>query len=404
MNIRIPHFFRLPALPALALLCACTGAGDALPPAPPPDVSVAQVLAREVAETEEFTGRTDAVDTVEIRSRVRGVVEKVAFQAGATVQAGAPLFTIDPRPFQAAVSAARAAVAGADARVVLARSQADRAERLVRNRTVSEEELERRRAEARVAEAELLAARARLEQAELDLSFTDIRAPIRGRVTRHYVSPGNFIEGGTNNATLLAVLVSIEPVYVYFDVPERALAGYRAAAARYSAQGQALPVRIELAGGNGFSIAGEVDYTEPRVDPGTGTAQMRAVVREGAADVAPGVFARVRLASRAPYTGVLVSERAVQFDQGQTFVYVVGPDARAQYRKVDLGPPFAGLRIVRNGLSEKERVVVNGLQRVRAGIEVKPQLVPMPDDAGTAAPAIIARPAAASAPERPPAS
>ncbi len=379
---------RVPALACLlALLAGCAGERDAAvaPPPPPAKVDVAAVVARTVMEWDEFTGRTEAKETVEVRARVSGMLERVAFEEGAIVEAGAPLFALDPRPYAATLAVAEVELARAQARLALARSEEKRAARLLGARNIAEEEYERRQAEANAGEAEVQAARARVEQARLELSFTDIRAPIRGRISRAYVTPGNFIEGAKDAGTLLAILLSIDPLYVYYDVDERSVLKYRRLARegkRPSARYGRLPARVGLISDEGFPIAGEVDYAEPRLDPGSGTVSVRAVLPNEDDQLSPGFFARVQVPGSSPYDATLVSERALQFDQGRRYVWVLGADDAAEQRFVELGPRIDGLRVVRSGLAAGERVVVNGLQRVRPGARVEPQEVPMPDDQG----------------------
>ena len=383
----------------MLLLAGCSeggrpaGGGSAPPPA---KVSVAEVLQREIVEWDEFTGRIEAKDSVEVRARVSGVIEQRVFAEGGLVDEGDLLFVLDREPFEVAVARAEAALARARAQLALAVTEAERAGRLAEARNISEEEVDRREAEVRVARAAVQSARAELDGARLNLSWTEIRAPISGRISRAYVTPGNLIEGGNDNATLLALLVSVDPLYVYYDVDERTVLDYRRLARegrRPSARFDRLPARVALLDGQGYRIDGEIDYAEPRIDPETGTVNVRAVIPNADDQLSPGLFARVRVPGSAPYEAILINERALQFDQGNRFVWVVGADDMPEYRRVELGPVVDGLRVVRAGLGPGERIVVAGLQRVRPRTAVDPEIVPMPgaDDAAFASPVIYER-------------
>ncbi len=393
-------------LVSLALVLAGCGAGqgDAAPGAtgapPAPAVSVARPVQREIVEWDEFTGRIEAKDSVEVRARVSGVLEQRAFEEGALVNKGDLLFVLDREPFEVDVANAEAALARARAELELAMNEAERARRLVKQRNISEEEADRRESEVSVARASVQAATAVLRGARLNLSWTEIRAPISGRISRAYVTPGNLVEGGTDNATLLALLVSIDPLYVYYDVDERTVLDYRRLARegkRPSARFERLPAQVALLDGQGYRIEGEIDYAEPRVDERTGTVNVRAVIPNPGDQLSPGFFARVRVPGSAPYEALLINERALQFDQGNRFVWVVGDGDMPEYRRVELGPVVDGLRVVRAGIGAEDRVVVAGLQRVRPRSPVAPELVDMPgaDEVAFASPAVYGREPAA---------
>jgi RND family efflux transporter MFP subunit len=385
-HTRAPGDPRARLIAPVVLLSVLAGCSRSAPPtaAPAaPAVSVATVIERDIVEWDYFTGRTEAKETVEIRAQVSGYLDRVAFDEGGIVAAGDLLFLIDARPYEAARARALAEVRQAQARRDLAAIEARRAERLVARKVVAQEEFDRRDAELRIADAEVAAARARLAQAELDLSFTSIRAPIAGRVSRAYVTPGNFVEGGKESATRLAIVVSIDPLYVYYDVDERTVLGYRQLARdgkRPSARYARIPVRIGFASEKGYPHAAELDYAEPRLDPATGTVTVRAVLPNADDQLSPGMYARVQVPASNPYPALLVGDRAVLFDQGERFVYVVDAAGKVEHRKIDPGPQVEGLRVVRSGLKPGERIIVNGLQRVRPDIEVTAAEVPMPGD------------------------
>jgi len=363
------------ALLALAAGCTQTSAQPA-PPAPP-QVTVASVVERDVTEWDEFTGRLQAVDSVEVRPRVSGLVAAVRFQEGAIVQRGDLLFEIDPRPFQAEVDRLRAELARARATSQRAASELQTAERLRAENAIAKEEHDRRAAFAQESLAQVEAFEAALRAAELNLEFTRVTSPITGRVGRAIVTEGNLVSSGPGEATLLTTVVSLDPVYAYFDADERIFLKYTAGpegpALHSGANGSgARTIRMALANEDGFPRVGRLDFLDNQLDPSTGTIRGRAVFRNTDGQLTPGLFVRLRLAGPASYRGLLIPDRAVGTDLDKKFVYVVGPDNEIQYRTVTLGPIVDGLRVVRSGLEAGESVVVNGLQRVRPGVQVTP--------------------------------
>jgi multidrug efflux system membrane fusion protein len=375
----------LAAAPALILLslallagCARTAAQPADPP--PPQVTVAEVISRDVTEWDEVTGRLEAVNAVAIRPRVSGFVAAVRFEEGAIVHRGDLLFQIDPRPFQAETDRLRAELARARATVQRAKSELDRAGRLAGENAMSHEEQERRAGFAQESAAQVAAVEAGLRAAELNLEFTQVTAPIDGRVGRAIVTQGNLVSTGPGEATLLTTIVSLDPIYASFDADEHMLlnqldrdtGGTRAHAAQ-----PGLPIRLALASEHEFQREGKLNFLDNQIDPATGTIRGRAVFRNADRSLMPGLFVRLQLPGKSRYRGLLIQDRAVGADLDKRYVFVVTPERKVQYRGVALGPMVDGLRVIRSGLSPGDRVVVNGLQRVRPGVMVTPVTVAM---------------------------
>jgi RND family efflux transporter MFP subunit len=356
------------ALVAALALAACKE--EAPPPPQAPPVTVAAALSREITEFDEFTGRVAAVNQVEVRPRVSGFVTRAAFQEGAEVRQGDVLFEIDPRPYQEDAARAAAELERARTRLAQTASEAERASRLVAVEAISREEAESRTSSRGEALAAVHAAQAALRNARLNLEWTRVRAPISGRVSRAEITPGNLVQAGSS---LLTTMVSMDPVYVYFDGDEQAYlrsTGLAGGNAR-------VPVLMGLADEEGHPRRGQMDFVDNRLDPATGTIRARAVFPNPDRRLTPGLFARLRLEGSRAYTAVLVRDEAIGTDQDRKFVLVVGADGTAQYRGVTLGPIVDGLRVVRTGLQPGERIVINGLQRVRPGSKVQPTVAPM---------------------------
>ncbi len=347
------------------------------PPAPP--VSVATVAESEITAWDAFSGRLEAVERVEIRSRVAGAVQAVHFREGALVSRGDLLITIDPAPYAAEVERAQAQVAAAQARLAQAQSEATRAQRLWEEEAIAQRELEERANAAREAEALLRAAQAQLQGARLSLSYTQVRAPVSGRIGKLEVTQGNLVAAGPG-APVLTTLVSVSPIYASFDADEqvvvRALKDLPAGSG-VRARLERIPVRMETDVAGDTTYEGRLQLIDNQVDARSGTIRLRAAFDNPGGTLIPGQFVRVRMGAPQASRAVLVSERAVGTDQDKKFVLVVGEDNKAEYRQVTLGPSAAGLRVVRSGLQPGERIVVNGLQRVRPGAVVQPQLVAM---------------------------
>jgi multidrug efflux system membrane fusion protein len=366
-------------LATLSVACGTDTAAQQAPP-PPPEVTVAHVLSRDVTEWDEFTGRLQAVDTVDVRPRVSGYVAAVRFDEGAIVRRGDLLFQIDPRPFQAEVDRLRAELARAHATAQRAESELRRAERLKAENAIASEEHDRRAAFAQESTAQTAAVEAALRAAELNLEFTQVTSPIAGRVGRAIVTEGNLVSSGPGEATLLTTVVSLDPVHAYFDADEQIFLKYstgRGGDPRSRKASSEIPIRMALSYEEGFPRQGHLDFIDNQVDGGTGTIRGRAVFRNTDGLLTPGLFVRLRLAGTGSYHGLLIQDRAVGTDLSKKFVYVVGPKQEIEYRTVTLGPMIDGLRVVRSGLAAGEPVVVNGLQRVRPGAQVTPVVVDM---------------------------
>ncbi|MFC3694970.1 efflux RND transporter periplasmic adaptor subunit [Chenggangzhangella methanolivorans] len=335
-------------------------------------VTVARVEQKSVTPWAAFSGRLEAVDRVEIRPRVAGEIVAAHFREGALVKRGDVLFTIDREPYAAAVDRARAEVAAAEARVSLARSDLDRGRKMT-SIAISGRDLDQRDSELRSAEAALQGAQASLRSAELDLGYTEIRAPVAGRVGRIEITAGNLVAAGPG-APVLARLVSVDPIYASFDANEDAVSRALDSLPQDRDRADnvsAIPVAIEGAG------EGRLAYVDPTVDAATGSVRLRAVFANPTGRLSPGQFARMKLGTAKAETVVLVSERAVAADQDRKYVLVVGDDNRAVYREVTLGPTSDGLKVVTSGLREGERVVVEGVQKLKPGALVAPEPVAM---------------------------
>jgi len=362
----------------LGCVSACTK--SATPTASPPEVSVAQVIQKRVKDWDEFTGRLQAVETVEIRPRVSGYIDRVAFTEGSQVKLGDLLFVIDPRPYKAEYDRAAADVKRFKTALELARIEMARVQRLRDSGAVSEEELDERKSSVAQGEANVAGSQAALETASLNLNFTQVTSPIAGRVSRAEVTRGNLVTGGSNGGTLLTSVVSMDPIYLYFDGDEQAYLRYTKMARsgeRPSSRDARNPVQVGLADEEGFPHAGTVDFVDNQLNPQTGTIRARAVLQNKDGQFTPGMFARVQLLGSGEYMAILIEDRAVNTDQNQKYVLLLGANNQIEYRKVKLGRVINGLRVVHEGLKPGDVIVVNGAQRVHPGITVTPQRVTM---------------------------
>jgi len=368
-------------LVAVAAVAACSQ--PAPPPPPPPAVTVAAALQREINEWDEFTGRLEAVDAVEIRPRVSGYIQRVAFAEGKEVKKGDVLFEIDPRPYAADLQRAQAELLQARTRAALAEKEVQRAERLVAVQAISREEFDSRTSGHAEADAAIQAAEAAVATSRLNLEWTRVRSPINGRVSRAEVTQGNLVQAGPPTATLLTTVVSIDPIYVYFEGDEQSYLKYAAlarAGTRPSSRDARNPVDMGLADEVGFPHRGYVDFVDNRLNPETGTIRARAVFSNKDRLFTPGLFARIKLIGSGRYQATLVQDRAIGTDQDKKFVFVLKPDSTVEYRPVQLNRVVDGLRIVRAGVRPGELVVINGLQRIRPGVKVSAKLAPMAPD------------------------
>jgi RND family efflux transporter MFP subunit len=310
-------------------------------------------------------------------------MQSIHFTDGAIVKQGALLFVIDPRPYQAELNRAKAQLEQAIARFERTQKDFARAQQLVKSRAISQEEVDTRAADQREAQEAVQAARAAVEAARLNVEFTQVKAPISGRISRHLVTEGNLINGGTAESTLLTRIVSLDPLYGYFDVDERAFLKYTRLwrnGTRPGSREVKIPVDLRLADETGFPHHGHLDFIDNRLDPNTGTMTGRAIIPNPDLTLTPGLFARIRLPGSSQYEALLLPDEAIGSDQTQRFVLVVNDQHTVEYRRVELGPIIDGRRVIRNGLKSEEWVVVNGVQRVRTGAKVDSQRQALPQD------------------------
>jgi RND family efflux transporter MFP subunit len=349
----------------------------------PPPVSVAQPVQREVTELDEFTGRFEAAEKVDVRARVSGYLESVDFIDGQRVEQGDLLYVIDPAPYEAAEARAKAAVTRAESQAALAGIDLRRAERAFQTNAVAREEVDTRRANLDVAQADVAAAEADLRAAELDLSFTRITAAVSGRVSNSEVDVGNLIAGGTSGATLLTTLVSTDPIHFVFDVNEGEYLNYirvHGNTGPPSAENPIGPVFVKLLDETEWTRKGNIEFADNVFDGATGTLRLRATFANPEKLLLPGVFGRLRVAAGKPYEALLIDPKAVLADQSARIVMTVDKEGVVQPRPVELGPMIDGLQVVRSGLSPEDRLIVSGLLRARPGEPVTANEVPMTGD------------------------
>src|SRR5215510_1577280 len=355
--------------------CARNEAAQA--PAAPPAVQVAKMVSKPITEFDEFTGRFEAVERVEVRPRVSGYVTATHFEQGHEVRKGDVLYVIDARPYEATLKRAQAEVARAKTQLSLAQSERERATKLIEKRAISQEEFDARTSGSEQASANLAAAEAAVESASLDLSFTQVRSPISGLVGRAEVTAGNLVAAGQ---TLLTTVVSIDPIYVSFDGDEQVYLKYiglEMRGERKSSRNTPNPVWVGLADEQGHPHEGHMVFLDNELDPNTGTIHARGLFANSDRRFTPGMFARVKLIGSAQYTALLINDSAVGTDQSVKFVLKVGADNKVEYTPVKLGPLVDGLRVVREGLKANDVILVKGLQQVRPGMPVTPQIVAM---------------------------
>lgn len=366
---------------AAALVAGC-GQGqdnDQAANAPPaPQVTVSRPVQRTISNYDEYVGRFVAVDNVEVRARVSGYLEKIHFKDGQLVMAGDTLFTIDRRPFEAALEQAKAALAQAEANQAFAESNLKRGNELVRGTTITQQTFDERVQAKRVADASVSAQRAAVKQAELDFDFTELKAPVSGRIGDRRVSVGNLVTGGTSgNTTLLANIVSLDPIRFEFTIDEAAYLHYLTAHAEPVADAatgnKSVPVSLKLIDEKTFSREGRIDFIDNVVDRSSGTIRLRAEFANKDRRLTPGMFGRVRVPTSAPATALLVPDTAIGTEQVRKFVYTVGSDNVASPKYVTLGPSVDGMRVITEGLTPDDVIVTNGLMRIRPGSKVTPQ-------------------------------
>jgi len=356
-------------LAALLLALVATACSKPKPVMMTPEVTVAPAVDREVTDWDEFTGHFEAVQSVEVRPRVSGFIEHVSFPEGAIVQRGDVLLTIDPRPYEADAAHAAAVLEQATTHQQLAQQELERAKRLVETQAISREELDSRTSGLAESEAAVRAAKAALDNAQLNLEWTTVRAPISGRVGRAEITAGNLVQSGPPSPPLLTTIMSLDPIYVYFDTDEAAYLKY-VAPTRARGEAAARTVQVGLADETGFPHEATLDFVDNRLDRAAGTIRVRAVLRNPNRLFAPGLFARVRLAGGERHRATVVQDQAIGTDQDRKFVLVLKADSTVEYRPITLGRVVDGLREVEAGLKPGETIVINGLLRVRPGMKV----------------------------------
>ena len=351
---------------SVAIISACSGQAAENAQPPPPSVSAAPVLIKQISQWDDFSGRVEAVESVDLRPRVSGYIDRVNYQEGQEVRKGDVLFTIDSRSYRAELARAQAELARARSQAELGRSEAARAKKLSELQAISTESYEQRRSAAAEAQANVAGAQAAVDAARLNLEFTQVRAPISGRAGRALVTAGNLVTAG-DAASVLTTLVSLDKMHVHFDTDERTFLRYAELARkgeRPSENGAGVPVQVGLVGEDGFPHEGVVDFLDNQVDPATGTIRARALLDNADRNFTPGLFARVRVLGSGNFNAVLIDDKAVLTDQDRKYVYVVDAKGTAQRKDVQVGRMADGLRIVESGLAKNDRVIVSGVQKV----------------------------------------
>jgi RND family efflux transporter MFP subunit len=369
---------RVLPLSLLAGLLAACGQQAAPPTPPPPAVTVAKPLQQEVIDYDEYVGRFLAVNSVEVRARVSGYLDKVHFQDGQMVKEGEPLFSIDPRPFQNTLAQARSNLAQTRANMAFAEADLARGQQLVRDKTITEQAFDQRTQAFKSTQASVAANEAAVKQAELDLTFTELKAPIGGRIGDRRVSPGNLVTGGNaGGTTLLATIVSTDPIRFEFTIDEASYLRYQRILSHTkesASRGKGIGIKLKLIDEKGFDHAGKIDFVDNVIDRSSGTIRSRALVDNPNGLFTPGMFARIQVPGSERYQGLLVPDVAIGSEQARKFVFIVGPDGTVGQKYLTLGQLIDGkLRVVKEGLSPDDRVIVNGMARARAGQKVTPQ-------------------------------
>ncbi|HLJ92995.1 MAG TPA: efflux RND transporter periplasmic adaptor subunit [Gemmataceae bacterium] len=345
---------------------------------PPPEVLASLPVTREITDYVDFPGRIEAVNSIDVRARVTGYLDKVYFQEGADVKQGDLLFEIDPRPYKADLARAEGNIVQCEGRLRRMEADYQRAADLLPKHAIGREDFDRIAGDRTEAVGALAVAKAQRDMAELNVGFTQVRAPLSGRISRRYLDPGNLVKA---DETTLTTIVSLDPIYAYFDADERTTLRLqrlvRTQKIRWSLDA-GLPVLLGLADEEGFPRKGTINFADNRLDPDTGTWRLRALCANSDFALSPGMFVRMRAPVGEQYRATLISEQALGTDQGQKFVYVVNEKNKVEYRRVKVGALHGGLRVIIENLSATEKVVVSGLQRVRPDLEVRPKVVEMP--------------------------
>ena len=372
------------ATPTLVLF-GCGPSGPPIAETPPPPVTISQPVVRDLVDEDDYEGRLAAIPKVDVRARVRGHLIKINFHAGDMVKTGDLLYEIDPRPYQAALDAAKAQQKAAEAALDYAKAEYNRTNYLIKSGAASRTELDVWTAKQAVAKGDVLKAQAAVQQAQLDLEYTKVTAPFSGQISRSQLDVGNLVNAG-GGESLLTTIVSIDPIYVYFDVDERSLLRYRgdrgkdakAEDANKTLKDLKIPVYVGLEGEQGYPHHGMLDFADNRVNPSTGTIQVRGVLDNKSDRLQDGMRARVRVPVGDKHKLLMVTELAIGTDQGRRFVYVVNSENVVGRQEVQLGKVRDGLQIIRDGLKPEDWVIVNGIQRVRDGAKVEPKKTAMP--------------------------
>ena len=369
---------RLASLFVIAAALAAQPARAQAPGGPPPKVTVAKPVVREIIEQDQYTGRFDPIEFVEVRARVTGYLEKINFTDGATVKKGDVLFVIDRRPYKAALEQAQASLTSAKARLSFSQTDLERAQTLSRGGNISEQVTDQRRQASQTAQADVDSAEAALRNAQLNFDFSEVKSPINGRISQRLVTEGNIV---ITDQTMLTTIVSLDPIYFSFTVDEKSFLKYQGSLGIGMGQtqrGKGVPILIALSGEAKPTRKGTLDFVDNRVDNSTGTILLRATVENPDGFIKPGLFGIVSMPATKPFQGILIPDEAVAANQDKRIVYVVGEDGTVTAKDVKLGPKVDGYRVIRDGLKGDETLVINGTSRVRPGGKVTPESTTLP--------------------------
>jgi multidrug efflux system membrane fusion protein len=365
-----------------AALMGPGGAAAQAPGAPPPGVTVAKPVVKEIVEQDQYTGRFDPIEFVEVRARVTGYLDKILFQDGANVKKGDVLFLIDRRPYKAALEQAQAALTSAKARLAFTQTDLERAQVLSKGGNISEQVTDQRRQASQTAQADVDSAEAALRNAQLNYDFTEVKSPVNGRISQRLVTEGNIV---ITDQTMLTTIVSLDPIYFGYTVDEKSFLKYQGTLGIGMGQtqrGKGAPIRIALSGEEKPTRKGTLDFVDNRVDNATGTVLLRATVENPDGFIKPGLFGIVSMPATKPYQGILIPDEAVSANQDKRIVYVLGEGDKVAAKTVKLGPLVDGYRVVSEGLKGDESVVINGVAKVRPGAQVKPETTQLPPTKG----------------------